>query len=75
MFCSGLADQCYLIVLLIVMFVRSEKLCDIITLSIAEISPADEGDYECQVSFSTKISRRDQRLETLHLTVESSNID
>jgi len=38
--------------------IRSEKMCDFITLSITEISPWDAGDYECQVSFTPKISRQ-----------------
>ena len=52
--------------------VRSEKMCDFITLSITEISPWDAGDYECQVSFTPKISRIIETLQSNLLSLAMS---
>ena len=51
---------------------RSEKMCDFITLSITEISPWDAGDYECQVSFTPKISRIIETLQSNLLSLAMS---
>ena len=53
-------------------YVRSEKMCDFITLSITEISPWDAGDYECQVSFTPKISRIIETLQSNLLSLAMS---
>ena len=47
-------------------------MCDFITLSITEISPWDAGDYECQVSFTPKISRIIETLQSNLLSLAMS---
>ena len=47
-------------------------MCDFITLSITEISPWDAGDYECQVSFTPKISRIIESLQSNLLSLAMS---
>ena len=42
----------------IVIMPRSEKLVTVVSLGISEAGPRDMGEYECQVSFTNKISRQ-----------------
>ena len=43
---------------IIIIMTRSEKLVTVVSLGISEAGPRDMGEYECQVSFTNKISRQ-----------------
>ena len=44
--------------IIIIIMTRSEKLVTVVSLGISEAGPRDMGEYECQVSFTNKISRQ-----------------